>query len=200
MTSSEKNEIISSDTNRQNRIPPGQHVVDSWPILHFDKVPKIDLKTWEFRAFGLVEEEMKWSWDEFTGLPSSIVRSDWHCVTSWSKLDMRWEGITSREIAGKLKILPDAKAVMVHSFDGYSTNLLLSDFLEEDVIFALAEGGKELPPEKGRPLRLVVPKLYAWKSAKWVSGIEFIAKNRPGFWELRGYHMHGDPWKEERYG
>jgi DMSO/TMAO reductase YedYZ molybdopterin-dependent catalytic subunit len=163
-------------------------------------VPEIDLEKWELRAFGLLEKEVKWTWEEFRSMPTATVHSDWHCVTTWSKLDMRWTGVTAREIAGRLKILPDTKAVMVHSYDGYSTNLLIDDFLEDDVIFAWAESGKDLSPEKGGPSRLVVPKLYAWKSAKWVSGIEFINEDSPGYWEQRGYHMRGDPWKEERHG
>jgi len=192
--------IISPDTLREERIPPGQFFTEDWPILHFDGVPKVNPEAWRFRAYGLIEEEVAWSWEEFRSLPVSEVASDWHCVTTWSKLDMLWTGVTARDVVGQLKILPVAKAVMVHAYDGYSTNLLLEDFLQEDVIFAWAESGKDLLPEKGRPMRLVVPQLYAWKSAKWVSGIEFIEKDRPGYWEQRGYHMHGDPWKEERYG
>jgi DMSO/TMAO reductase YedYZ molybdopterin-dependent catalytic subunit len=191
--------IISSDMKREQRVPPGQRVTDKWPVLQYSGVPEIDLKDWRFRIFGLVEEEVEWTWDEFRGLPVSEVHSDWHCVTTWSRLDMVWTGVTARDIVEKLKVGPDAKAVMIHCFDNYTTNLLLEDFLEEDVLFAWAEGGTDLPAAKGGPLRLVVPKLYAWKSAKWASGIEFMAKDSPGFWESRGYHMHGDPWKVERY-
>lgn len=199
MDDENKKVIVSSDMKRANRVPPGQRVVDTWPILHYSRVPKFDMQQWEFRIFGLVEKEIRWSWEEFRQLPVTIVHSDWHCVTTWSKLDMQWEGITARDIVSKVKINPEAKAVMVYSNDEYSTNLLWSDFLEDDVIFAWSESGEDLAPEKGGPLRLVVPKLYAWKSAKWVSGIEFIKADKPGFWEQRGYHMRGDPWKEERY-
>lgn len=194
-----KKRITSPDTKRSERVPPGQRATEKWPILHFGGVPKIDLETWRFKASGLVEEEIEWTWEEFRKLPASEIHSDWHCVTSWTKLDMLWTGVTARDVAARIKVLPESKAVMVHSYDGYSTNLLLNDFLEEDVIFAWAEGGTEFPPKKGGPLRLVVPKLYAWKSAKWVSGIEFMAEDRPGYWEARGYHMRGDPWEEERY-
>jgi DMSO/TMAO reductase YedYZ molybdopterin-dependent catalytic subunit len=192
--------ITSPDTKRSERVPPGQRATDKWPILHFGQVPKIDLETWRFKAFGLVEEEIEWTWEEFRKLPSCEVHSDWHCVTSWTKLDLLWTGVTARDVVARIKVLSGSKAVMVHSYDGYSTNVLLNDFLEEDVIFAWAERGTEFHPEKGGPLRLVVPKLYAWKSAKWVSGIEFMAGDRPGYWEARGYHMRGDPWEEERYG
>jgi len=192
--------VISPDTRRDERVPPGQRARKDWPILHFGGVPEIDLKTWRLRAYGLVEKEVVWTWGEIRGLPVTEVVADWHCVTTWSKLDMLWTGVSSRDLASRLKILPEAKAVMVHSYDNYLTNLLLEDFLGEDVLFAWAEGGQELSPEKGGPLRLVVPRLYAWKSGKWVSGLEFIAEDHPGYWEARGYHMRGDPWTEERHG
>ena len=200
MENQDPKRIISPDTRRSERVPPGQFVTEDWPILHYDGVPKIDIAKWELRAFGLLESERKWSWKEFRCLPATEVHSDWHCVTTWSKLDMYWIGVTARDVVAHLKIKLDAKAVMIHCYDKYSTNLLLEDFLEEDVIFAWGEKDIDLSPEKGGPLRLVVPKLYAWKSAKWVTGIEFIDKDVPGYWEQRGYHMHGDPWTEERYG
>ena len=199
MPDQQPRKIVSPDTLRDNRVPPGQFVTKDWPTLHFDGVPNLDLSTWRFRAFGLLEEEKHWTWDQFHALPVSEVHADWHCVTTWSILDMLLTGVAATDLMTHLKVRPDAKAVMVHCFDGYTTNLLLEDFLKEDVIFAWAESGEELTPGHGWPLRLMVPRLYAWKSAKWVSGIEFIPENSPGYWEQRGYHMHGDPWLEERY-
>jgi DMSO/TMAO reductase YedYZ molybdopterin-dependent catalytic subunit len=191
--------VTSSDTIRENRVPPGQFVANKWPALHFDGIPAIDIKSWRFRAFGLVEGEKTWNWEEFRSLPVTEVFADWHCVTTWSILGMTMTGVIARDVVDQLKVRPEAEAVMVHSYDGYTTNLLMRDFLEEDVIFTWAVDGEELSREHGWPLRLMVPKLYAWKSAKWVSGIEFMAKDAPGYWEQRGYHMHGDPWTEERY-
>ncbi len=199
MSSEDIEKIISSDTLRDERVPPGQHVVHDWPELHFDGVPPVDLNTWRLRVFGMVDEEVVWTWDELQSLPHAEVHADWHCVTTWTMLDMRWIGVTSRELLKHVKFRPEAKAVMIHSVDKYTTNLPIEDFLDNDVIIAWAEGGKDLEPGKGGPVRLVVPKLYAWKSAKWLSGIEFIPENVPGYWETRGYHLRGDPWEEERH-
>lgn len=200
MANEQPKRVVSPDTLRPERIPPGQHLTDEWPILHYSSSPAIDIEKWELRIFGLVEKEVRLSWEEFRSLPVTEVLSDWHCVITWSKLDMLWTGVTARDVASLVKRLPEAKAVMIHCFDGYSTNLLMGDFLQEDVVFAWSESGKDLEPAKGGPLRLVVPKLYAWKSAKWVSGIEFMDADRGGYWESRGYHVRGDPWKEEKYG
>ena len=132
-------------------------------------------------------------------MPAVKVQSDIHCVTTWSKLDNNWEGISSRAIYDIAKAKPNAKHVLIHCYGDYSTNLPLADFLEEDVLFAVKQNGAVLKPEHGYPVRFVVPKLYFWKSAKWVNGIEFMAKDKPGFWEVKGYHNRGNPWKEERY-
>ena len=191
--------VTSSDTLRENRVPQGQFVTDKWPVLQFGGISAVDMKSWRFRAFGLVEEEKIWDWEEFRKLPVTEVFADWHCVTTWSILGMTMTGVSAKDVIEKLKVRPEARAVMVHSYDGYTTNLPMEDFLEDDVIFTWAVDGEELSPEHGRPLRLMVPKLYAWKSAKWVSGIELMAEDSPGYWEQRGYHMHGDPWTEERY-
>jgi DMSO/TMAO reductase YedYZ molybdopterin-dependent catalytic subunit len=196
---SEIMKIISPDTWRENRVPPGQKVVKVWPALHYDGIPKIDLNKWKFKAFGLVEKEVEWTWDEFKSMPETEVFCDWHCVTTWSILGMTLNGVSSRDLVSKLKVRPEAKAVMLHCFDKYTTNLLMDDFLQDDVLFTWGAYGADITPEHGWPLRLMVPKLYAWKSAKWVSGVEFIARDRPGFWEQRGYHLRGDPWVEERY-
>jgi DMSO/TMAO reductase YedYZ molybdopterin-dependent catalytic subunit len=195
-----KEDIIKSpDTARENRVPPGQELTEKWPALHYGFVPKIDINQWQFRIFGLVEKERKLSYQEFTALPMVQVYSDIHCVTGWSKLDNLWEGVGSEQIKELVNILPEAKFVMVHSTGGFSTNLSLNDFFQPDVLFAIKHNGQPLTKEHGYPLRLVVPRLYFWKSAKWVSGVEFMAEDKRGFWESGGYHNHGDPWKEERY-
>ncbi|OGO07072.1 MAG: hypothetical protein A2Z76_01930 [Chloroflexi bacterium RBG_13_56_8b] len=189
----------SPDTEREDRVPPGQKLTEKWPALHYGSVPKIDIAKWEFSIFGLVEAERKLSYQEFTALPQVQVFSDIHCVTGWSKLDNLWEGVASEQIRGLVRILPGAKFAMVHSAGGFSTNLSLDDFFQPDVLFALKHNSAPLTKEHGYPLRLVVPRLYFWKSAKWVSGVEFMAEDKRGFWESEGYHNHGDPWKEERY-
>ncbi len=192
--------IISADTKRENRVPPGQRLVKTWPVLHAGKVPAFDEDGWRFRIFGLVEEEVELTFDQFRSLPQIKVYSDIHCVTGWSMLDMLWEGVGVEEIRKLVSISPQAGYVMVHADVGYTTNLPLEDFFQEDVLFAHGVNGEDLTPEHGYPLRLVVPRLYFWKSAKWANGLEFMKEDRPGFWEGYGYHMHGDPWKEERYG
>jgi DMSO/TMAO reductase YedYZ molybdopterin-dependent catalytic subunit len=192
--------IISPDTQRQNRLPPGQRLTDKWPVLHYGKVPSIDVKRWTFKITGLVEKEPTLTYDEFIALPQVEVFSDIHCVTTWSRFNNVWTGVstgTIKEIAG---VKAEAKYLMVQGEGGFTTNLSLEDFLQPDVLFALKHDGKPLTAEHGAPVRLVVPRLYFWKSAKWVTGIEFAAKDKPGFWERAGYHMHGDPWQEERYG
>ncbi|MDD5503212.1 MAG: sulfite oxidase-like oxidoreductase [Candidatus Thermoplasmatota archaeon] len=184
----------------KERVPPGQSVVDEMPVLHAGSIPKIDPAKWEFRIFGLVEKEKILDFNEFMSLPMRKSKSDIHCVTGWSKLDNVWEGVSSQTIKNLVKILPDAKFAIVYAEGGFTTNLPIDDFFGQDVIFAVRQNGKEITPEHGWPVRLVVPRLYFWKSAKWVNGVEFAKEDRPGFWESRGYHNRGDPWKEERYG
>ena len=195
----EEKTIRSPDMERANRVPPGQSLTEKFPVLHYGGVPKVDVSKWTFRIWGLVEKERKLSYEEFIALPEVKVFSDVHCVTGWSKLDNTWEGVSTQVINGLVKILPEAKFVIVHGAGGFTTNLTLDDFFESDVLFAVKHNGGPLTPEHGYPLRLVVPRLYFWKSAKWVEGVEFTAKDKRGFWESRGYHNHGDPWKEERY-
>jgi len=192
--------IRSPDTERAKRVPPGQRLTEKFPVLHHGDVPRIDVSKWTFRIWGLVERERKLSYEEFLSLPQVKVFSDVHCVTGWSKLDNTWEGVSAQAMKELVKILPEAKFVIVHCYAGFTTNLTLEDFFQPDVLFAVKHNGELLTPEHGYPLRLVVPRLYFWKSAKWVEGVEFAAKGRKGFWESRGYHNHGDPWKEERYG
>ena len=182
------------------RLPPGQRLVENWPILHYGSIPRIDLATWQFQIGGLVQQELSFSWDDFMSLPQVDVRTDIHCVTTWSKYDNDWVGIQFSEILKIANPLPEAKYVIFHSYGGYTTNLAISELDRPDVLLVHTHNGEPLTPEHGAPLRGMVPHLYFWKSAKWVSGIEFVAQDRPGFWELYGYHMHGDPWIEERYG
>jgi len=195
----DKKIIRSPDVERENRVPPNQRVTEKWPVLHHGGVPNIDISKWTFKIWGLVEKERKLSYEEFMALPRVTVLSDVHCVTGWSKLDNTWEGVNTQVIKELVHILPEAKLVIVHSAGGFTTNLTLEDFFESDVLFAIKHNGELLTREHGYPLRLVVPRLYFWKSAKWVEGVEFAAKDRKGFWESQGYHNRGDPWEEERY-
>jgi DMSO/TMAO reductase YedYZ molybdopterin-dependent catalytic subunit len=196
-----EDEIIKSpDTQRPDRVPPGQHLVEGLPVLHFSRVPRIDIAKWRFTISGLVESPGTLTYEEFTALPRSRVFCDIHCVTTWSSLGHTWEGVLAKDLPRAVKVLAEARFVTVHCLDGYTTNLPLDEFCDGDVIFATHLNGKPIPPDHGWPVRLVVPKLYFWKSAKWASGVEFMAEDKPGFWETRGYHNHGDPWTEERFG
>ncbi len=179
------------------RLPPGQFVTEKFPVLTYGQTPRIELSTWRIRLWGAVERELELTWDEFTALPTVRVEADIHCVTRWSKLDTVWEGVAFR---GLVSPMPDARFVMQHSYGGYMTNLPLEELMDHDVVLAYRYGGEPLEADHGGPVRMVVPKLYFWKSAKWLNGLEFISDDRPGFWEAYGYHNHGDPWKEERFG
>jgi len=191
--------IKSPDTERQERVPPGQKLTERWPALHYGSVPRIDTSRWTFTISGLVEKERKLSYKEFMSLPMVKVFSDIHCVTGWSQMDNLWEGVSASTIRELADILPEAKFIIVRSEGGFTTNLTLDDFFQPDVLFAVRHNNQPLSPEHGSPVRLVVPRLYFWKSAKWVTGVEYTAEDKPGFWESHGYHNHGDPWKEERY-
>lgn len=192
--------IVSPDTRRENRVPPGQHLTAKWPVLHEGGMPAIDERDWNLRLFGLVEREKTLDLGEFLSLPRVKVLSDIHCVTGWSQLDNLWEGVSASALTEIVEISPEAKHVMAHCHGAYTTNIPIDEFFAEDVLFALKRNDEPIPPQHGHPVRLIVPRLYFWKSAKWVTGIEFMAQDKPGFWESRGYHNHGDPWKEERYG
>jgi len=192
--------IVSPDTERATRLPPNQVRTLKWPVLDASGPPSVDMSTWLFEVSGLVNTPLKWSWKEFQSLPRVKVKGDFHCVTRWSRLDNLWEGVAAAEVLKRAGVLPEAKYVLVHAYDGgWSTNMPLSDFAAEDVLFADLHDGQPLPLEHGGPLRLVVPRLYAWKSAKWVRGVEFLDKDQAGYWEELGYHMKGDPWSEERF-
>lgn len=194
--------IISPDAARHDRIPPGQSRTRKWPILDASGPPGIDTVRWRFRLSGLVEREIEWDWESFGSLPRVKVFADFHCVTRWSRLGNLWEGVSTRALlalAGGPK--PWARFVTVYGYDrGWTTNLPLADFLAEDALLATLHDGEPISAEHGGPVRLIVPRLYAWKSAKWVAGAELRDEDRPGFWEANGYHMRGNPWKEERYG
>jgi DMSO/TMAO reductase YedYZ molybdopterin-dependent catalytic subunit len=181
------------------RLPPGQRLTTGWPVLHYGSIPKLDTATWKFHVWGLVEEEKNYNWEQFNALGQTTDVSDIHCVTTWSKYDNEWAGVPFKALYDDLKVKPEAKYVMVHSYGGYTTNVPLEDLLQPGVLFAHSHDGKPLAKEHGWPMRLVVPHLYFWKSAKWVGGIQFLDSNRPGFWETYGYHIYGDPWREERY-
>ncbi len=195
----EKKLIKSPDTEREERVPPGQRLTDKWPVLHYGDVPRVEASKWKLKLFGLVKEEVEIGFEQFTSLPQVRVFSDIHCVTGWSRLDNNWEGVSTAEIKKLAKVLPKAKFAIVHAERGFTTNLALDDFFQPDVLFAVRHDGQPIAQEHGGPVRLVVPRLYFWKSAKWVTGVEFTAEDRPGFWESAGYHNRGDPWKEERY-
>ena len=190
---------IPHSTEKTPRLPSGQRLTENFPVLTYGGVPKIDLATWEFRIFGLVEEEVTLDWEQFMALPQVKSHSDIHCVTTWSRYDNDWEGVRIADVLALAKVKPEAKHVMFHSYGGYTTNVPLDELLYDDALLAHTHDGAPLPVEHGGPLRGVVPHLYFWKSAKWVRGIELIAQERPGFWEMYGYHIHGDPWDEERY-
>jgi DMSO/TMAO reductase YedYZ molybdopterin-dependent catalytic subunit len=181
------------------RVPPGQRLVKRWPVLHFGPIPTFDEATWNFEVFGAVDHPSTLTYDELKSLGAVDVQADMHCVTGWSTLDNVWSGIPFRVLAEKAAPKPEAKWVIAHCDHGYTSDLSLQAMLDDDVLVAWAHNGEPLAPEHGFPLRLVVPKRYAWKSAKWLRGLEFAEHNKRGFWEVRGYHVHADPWREERY-
>jgi DMSO/TMAO reductase YedYZ molybdopterin-dependent catalytic subunit len=193
--------IISPDTRRGERIPPGQSRTRKWPVLDAFGTPQIPAGRWRLQVFGLVERPLLFSLSEFQALPRVKVFADFHCVTRWSRLGNVWEGVATRELLGRAGVQPEAKFVVCHAFDnGWTTNLPLADFLADDALLADTHDGQPIAADHGGPVRGLVPQLYAWKSAKWIRGIELIPFDRPGYWERGGYHMHGDPWQEQRFG
>lgn len=183
------------------RVPPGQFLTDKFPVLHYGSVPVYaNLANWDLRVFGLVEQPLRFTWDALMNLPRNDQTVDIHCVTRWSKLDTQWGGIPWREFLKLIKVKPEATHVMAHCEYGFTANIALDILDDDDTMLAYLYGGKPLEPDHGYPLRLLVPKKYFWKSAKWLRGIEFMAGDKPGFWERNGYHMEGDPWREERFG
>jgi DMSO/TMAO reductase YedYZ molybdopterin-dependent catalytic subunit len=183
----------------EHRLPPGQSATLKWPVLHYGSIPRFDPVRWDFRVYGLVENPVKLSWNEFNKLPKSKTHSDFHCVTRWSRFDNDWQGVKFTELLKLAQPKPDAKFVLVHAEQGYTANIPLADLQHDNVLFATHHDGEALTADHGYPLRLIVPHLYAWKSVKWVRGIEFLGNDEPGFWEQNGYHIYGDPWKEQRF-
>ena len=186
------------DQGMGDRVPPGQFLSDKFPVLTYGSTPKVNLATWTIRVFGLVEQEMELTWEQFKALQWITVTADFHCVTQWSSLDNTWEGATLSSLVSMAGVQPQARFVMAHCFGGYTTNLPLDLALDEGLL-AHKQNGQELGEGHGWPLRLIIPSRYGWKSAKWVNGIEFMAEDAPGFWEQRGYNNNADPWKEERF-
>lgn len=184
----------------QGRLPPGQHIVEDWPVLTYGPTPRKNESDWRFHITGLVQNTHTYSLEQLKEIAWTNVHADFHCVTRFSVMDNDWEGVPVLAIMETVEQLPDARAVLVHCEGGYTTNLLLDDFLRSENLLAFRRNGSPLTAEHGGPIRLIVPHLYAWKSAKWVSGIELIASDTPGFWERNGYHMRGEPFSEERFG
>ena len=188
-----------NDPEIAGRIPPGQYLTTKFPVLHYGSVPRTDLATWDFAVRGLVDSPFRLTWSEFKALPRTAVTTDIHCVTRWSKLDTTWEGVSIRTILDLAQVRPGATHVVEHCEQGYTTNLPLGVLDDTDVLLADTFNGEPLEPDHGYPLRLVVPKRYFWKSAKWIRGLEFLDHDILGFWERYGYNNDADPWKEERF-
>ena len=190
---------IVESPRQEPRLPPGQVRTDKWPVLHHGSVPGVDLKTWDFRVQGLVGQPVRWTHEQFRALPTVDVRSDIHCVTRWSRFDNTWHGVSFKEVLSRVAAKPEARFAVIHAEQGFTTNLSLAELIKDDVLFAWQHDGEDLAPEHGWPLRLVVPRRYFWKSAKWVRAVELTADDHPGFWERSGYHNEADPWREERF-
>ncbi|MBD2344040.1 sulfite oxidase-like oxidoreductase [Anabaena subtropica] len=186
------------DQTNSNRVPPGQHLAKGFPVLTYGAAPQVSIEQWEFRVWGLVKPTIL-TWSDFMALPHHEFTADFHCVTRWSKLDVKWTGIKVTDFMSLIEVDPKAVHVMEHCYGDYTTNIAMSDFVREENFFAFKLFGEDLPTEHGGPMRLVVPHLYAWKSAKWINGLEFLDKEELGFWERNGYHRRGEPWDEERY-
>ncbi|MFN8234277.1 MAG: sulfite oxidase-like oxidoreductase [Actinomycetota bacterium] len=181
------------------RVPPGQRLVKTWPVLHYGPIPRFDGTDWDLTLSGLVENPVTLSYRELRDLPNTTIDADMHCVTGWTTLDNTWEGVSFRTLKELCRPADEATWVIAHCAHGYDSNLSMHAMDDDDVLVAWGNHGEDLTPDHGWPLRLVVPKRYAWKSAKWLTGLEFTDKNRRGFWEVRGYHVHAEPFAEERY-
>ncbi|HLY35881.1 MAG TPA: sulfite oxidase-like oxidoreductase [Candidatus Limnocylindria bacterium] len=193
-------EPIDARTRDKARLPPGQIVSTKWPVLHYSDIPRVDTATWRFRLWGEVERPLTLSWAELGALPTKDVTCDIHCVTKWSRYDNVFRGVPVQALFEKAGVKPSASHALVHAAPDYTTNLPLEDLDRPENLLATYHDGEPLSPEHGGPIRLLVPHLYLWKSAKWVTGIELMDGDEPGFWEQNGYHMRGDPWAEQRYG
>jgi DMSO/TMAO reductase YedYZ molybdopterin-dependent catalytic subunit len=184
---------------QKRRVPPGQYVTEKWPVLHYGSVPAADLASWDFRVWGEVEEPFRFHWAELKRMPRKVVLADIHCVTRWSRLDVDFEGVPIAHILGRARLRPTARFVLAHSEQGYTTNLPIDVLDDDDVLLCDMADGAPLTPDHGYPLRLLVPKRYFWKSAKWLRGLQLLSGDQLGFWERYGYSNSADPWKEERY-
>jgi DMSO/TMAO reductase YedYZ molybdopterin-dependent catalytic subunit len=184
----------------KDKTPPGQVATVKFPVLTYGDTPEIDTAAWRFRVWGEVQAPLLWTWEEFMKFPQTTLRADFHCVTRWSRFDDDWTGVLFKDLVNFIGVKPSAKFVMQHAYGGYTTNNSMEVMLEEDVIFAHTFNGEPLPVKHGGPMRVFTPRRYAWKGAKWVNGLEFMTKDRPGFWEMNGYDTPADPWKEERFG
>ena len=180
-------------------LPPGQYLETGFPVLSAGPTPRVDLTLWDFRIENSGRQLASWNWQELMDLPQTEITVDLHCVTKWSKLDTLWKGVTIETLFEAADINPEDEYVMAYCDGGYTTNLPVEDLLDGKAMIAHEYDGAPLPPEHGGPARLLVPHLYLWKSAKWVRGLRFMEQDAPGFWEAYGYHMYGDPWKEQRY-
>lgn len=187
------------EIKKAGRLPSGQSLTLKWPVLHYGSVPRFDPARWDFRIWGLVEKPVRLNWDEFSKLPRAQSKSDFHCVTRWSRFDNEWDGVAFKDVLKLVQLKPEAKFVLVHGEQGYTANVPLADLNRDNVLFATHHDGQPLSPDHGYPLRLIVPHLYGWKSVKWVRGLEFLNHDAPGFWEQNGYHMYGDAFKEQRF-
>jgi DMSO/TMAO reductase YedYZ molybdopterin-dependent catalytic subunit len=190
---------LEQQRRSEGRLPPGQSLTLKWPVLHEGDVPRVDLRTWDFRVDGLAEKSLRLTWEEFNRLPQTEILCDMHCVTRWSRFDNRFEGVPFTEVMKLVTPKPEARFAMVRGERGYTANLPLEDLMKPATIFAFKHDGEPLSAEHGYPVRLIVPHLYLWKSVKWVCGFELTAQDEPGFWEQNGYHIRGDPWKEQRF-
>ena len=184
---------------KANRIPPGQHEEFGFPVLSAGPTPHVGTANWSFTLRHGPRPLKRWTWEEFNAMPRTSVTKDIHCVTTWSKLDTKWSGVLVDDLLAAAGIMAPTRYVLAHSIDGYSTNVPLDDLIGGKAMVALEYDGKPLEPDHGGPARLLVPHLYFWKSAKWISGLQFTERDTAGFWELRGYHMYGDPWREQRF-
>ncbi|HTC96679.1 MAG TPA: sulfite oxidase-like oxidoreductase [Bradyrhizobium sp.] len=193
--------FLTGKTSRpdEQRLPPGQHLTKDWPTLDLGLTPEISHERWHLDVYGAIENPVFWSFREFLARAQTPVTSDIHCVTTWSRYDNQWLGLPTRELLAACQPCDSAQFVVLHSYDGYTTNLALEDFAADDALLAHSWSGKPLTADHGGPVRLVVPHLYFWKSAKWLQAIEFLENDAPGYWEVRGYHNRGDPWAEQRY-
>ena len=181
------------------RLPPGQHLTSDFPVLSAGPTPRVSTQSWAFTLKDGPRPITRWSWDEFNALPQTKLTRDIHCVTTWSKFDTNWEGVLIDDLLEAAGVESSTAFTLAHSFDGYSTNVPLADLVGGRAMVALRYEGQPISPEHGGPARLLVPHLYFWKSAKWVNGLQFTTRDEAGFWELRGYHMYGDPWREQRF-